>query len=200
MQVKPMRYRLLGIGLAAGLSLLFVRCARRAASTVTCEPVVSGPADSLASIDAGAYRLRMVRTGDTASTEGLLTLERNVDSLRFAATIDGRLDSAVVHPLFGYSDIDLGPIGADAPGSIASRDPMAPGVLVIQWSSGGSPVVTNVMLRFGAAANQRAVTQFDAVYTALRVAQVTEPGFSGTWSSGAGFRDVQGNFCATMVR
>ena len=40
------------------------------------------------------------------------------------------------------------------------------------------------MLRVGSEANRRGVRRFDGAFTVLRVQQVTDEGFAGTWESG----------------
>ena len=85
--------------------------------------------------------------------------------------------------------MDVEPVGALRPGDLSSRDPEAPGVLVLQEDG-------RLLLRLGSEANRRGVLRFDGGYTVLRVARATAAGFAGTWSSG--LLDVQaaGEFCA----
>lgn len=167
-----------------------------------CEPVQGMLArDFRASSLAGRYRLRLVATGAARSAAGTLTLRAMPDSLRFAATPGGGVDSSVSHPLFGTSDVDLEMVGAVTAGDGASTDPMRPGALVVQWwtaaPSGGRS--TDVVVRIGSEGNRRDTAPFDGAYTVLRVARADATGFAGVWESGVEGRKTTGHFCADRV-
>jgi len=103
-------------------------------------------------------------------------------------------------PMYGSTDIDLGPILAVEVGSLTSEDPAAPGVLVIQRPvelQGGKS--TEITVRLGSEANRRGATRFDGGYTALFVRQASTTGFAGTWASGVTGRLSNGHFCAEKL-
>ena len=96
---------------------------------------------------AAYYRRRLVGVAeghDVRSVEGTLTLRRQppgLDSLGAAST-----------PLFGFTGIDLGEVGAHRVGDPAGRDPRAPGVLVLESEVNAG---RHILLRLGADANRR---------------------------------------------
>ena len=55
------------------------------------------------------------------------------------------------------------------------------------------------MLRIGSDANRRGVLRFDGGYFVLRVQQVDESGFAGSWTSGLLEVQAEGHFCATAL-
>ena len=85
--------------------------------------------------------------------------------------------------------MDVEAVAALRPGDLSSRDPQAPGVLVIQEDGG-------LLMRLGSEANRRGVLRFDGGYTVLRVDRATADGFAGTWSSGQMEVQAAGEFCA----
>ena len=56
-----------------------------------------------------------------------------------------------------------------------------------------------LMLRVGSEANRTGVRRFDGAYTVLRVQQVTDKGFAGTWESGVDMDESGGHFCASRA-
>jgi hypothetical protein len=165
-----------------------------------CEPVTGSlPSDAAASTLAGAYHLRLLAADSQRSADGALSLRPTPDSLRFARTLEGRVDSTVAHPLYGTTDVDLGAVGAMLAGDGTSADPTHPGVLVVQWwtpSSSGGERTTDIVLRIGSEGNRVGTAPIDAAYTVLRVGRIGADGFAGRWESGAEGRITSGHFCA----
>ncbi len=146
----------------------------------------------------GNYRLTLVaESGDQEGSDAIaeLVLERNTPEARLMGE---DLPMAATAPLFGWTDVDLAEVGAQKMGNLASEDPMAPGVLVLQQPRQvGAP---SVMIRLGSIANQRDRTAFDGGYTALTVVWAeSSGGFGGTWASGVRRVESAGYFCAVRV-
>jgi len=161
------------------------------------------PAGATLMRGAGRYHLTLVtaRDGTERSAMGTLELADNEPSLRrLPATGDAPADDTVLLPLYGWAAIDLAAVGALEIGDIGSRDPLQPGVLVLeQRPAANAPVA--ITLRFGSLANRRHGPQaVDGGYMALHVAHVAEWGsFAGTWASGVHARRASGHFCATRL-
>ena len=161
------------------------------------------PPDATLLRGAGRYHLTLVTTRDGAerSATGTLELTDNEPPLRrLPATGDAPADDRVLLPLHGSAAIDLAAVDALEIGDIGSRDPLQPGVLVLeQRPAAGAPVA--ITLRFGSLANRREGPQaVDGGYLALHVAHIAAGGsFAGTWASGVHARRVSGQFCATRL-
>lgn len=161
------------------------------------------PANATLMREAGRFHLTLVtaREGAERSVTGTLELADNEPPLRrLAATGDRSPDDTVTLPLYGWAAIDLAAVDALEIGDIGSRDPLQPGVLVLeQRPAAHAPVA--ITLRFGSIANRRSTSgAVDGGYMALHVARVTPPGsFAGTWASGVHARRVSGHFCATRL-
>lgn len=157
-----------------------------AAEHADCRRGGSDPAE-IASLE-GAFLLQMsAEEGPQAETtaEGTLTLLRR--------------DSASV-PFYGWTSIDLESIGAHRLGDLASRDPSAPGVLVLTGPvTDGATVAPAVVLRLGSQANREEIVRFDGAFTALYVRWIEENGFGGNWASGVRGPEATGEFCAMRV-
>jgi hypothetical protein len=186
--------------LAVLVILLQLACAPPAPRTegptageIRCDPVsgtttVAVDADDLA----GEYRLTLVADRGSAagdSAEGRLWLHTNEAELRGIPSASGGIRRDASAPLHGWTDVAVEAVGAVRPGDVSSRDPAAPGVLVIQEDG-------RLLLRLGSEANRRDVLRFDGGYTVLRVERATEGGFAGTWSSGLVEFQAGGAFCA----
>ena len=147
----------------------------------------------------GRYRLTMVadatdsNSAATRAVSGILTLR---DQIRDTGTPDSPAD--VSTPLYGFTDIDPRSVGAHRVGDPGSKDPSAPGVLVLEREEYGRRVIT---LRLGSDANRRDLVRYDGTYTALSVRRIDEEGFAGSWRSGGGlgFSVTTGYFCAWKV-
>ncbi|HEU4680533.1 MAG TPA: hypothetical protein VFS51_02225, partial [Gemmatimonadales bacterium] len=142
----------------------------------------------------GTYRLQLVATEGSKSgesVEGTLRIQLYDRALR-AVTVHGIRDTAASYVLYGSVDVDLDGVGAVRPGDPGAEDPMRPGVLVIERKG-------TVVLRLGSEANRRDVARFDGGYTALRVREITEIRFRGTWASGVHAQRSAGYFCAERV-
>ena len=200
-------------GLASAVWVLLVPLAACATGAPEDPPVPAVPADCVrqdGSLDAGAtlreaagsYRLTLVTASDDGTrraTTGTLHLQPNPPDLR-GLSADGAAADDVRVPLHGWVAIDLRPVGALSIGDLRSRDPLSPGVLVIeQRPAFAAPVA--ITLRLGSIANRRAgQTAVDGGYTALHVTRMEESGgFSGTWISGVHARRVEGHFCAAPI-
>ena len=149
---------------------------------------------------AGRFHLTLVtvRDGAERSVTGTLELADNEPSLRrLPATGGAPTDDTVLLPLHGWAAIDLAAVDALEIGDIGSRDPLQPGVLVLeQRPAANAPVA--ITMRFGSLANRRhGPHAVDGGYMALHVAHITALGsFSGTWTSGVHARRTTGHFCA----
>src|SRR5690606_28529690 len=144
------------VRLWAGALAVLAGCRSVPSREPTCEPA-SGPlpATADAATLSGEYRLRMERPGNSAPTivVGSLTLVPTDDSLRYGLTRGGNIDSSIVQPLHGTTDIDLEAVGALTAGDTRSTEPRWPGVLVVQWPA--PPSGTQIVLRLGAEGNRR---------------------------------------------
>lgn len=158
-----------------------------------CDPT-TGRLDARATLAGreGRYLLTLVQVADNAEprrVRGALILRDQppgLDSLGGAAT-----------PLHGFTNVDLGAVGAYPAGSPASRNPHAPGVLVLESDNTGN---RRILLRIGADANRRDSALFDGAYTVLEVREIDGDGFAGTWRSGAGSSRARGYFCARRLK
>ena len=192
--------------LAAWLGLtLLTACSPQpgAAAPEQCAPVTGAlPAGTTAQGLEGEYQLRMIassgpQAGDTVV--GQLRLVPHDSSMR-RLTIAGKVrDGGMTVPLYGSLDLDPSTVGALYAGNLSSLDPNRPGVAVFQSDGlpGQSP---RVLLRLGSEANRRDELRFDGPYTVLRVAEISEEGFAGTWDSGAPLPRSGGHFCAKRSR
>ena len=88
---------------------------------------------------AGRYHLTLVTAGDGAgrTVTGTLELNDNEPSLRRLPTAGGVRDETVLLPLHGWAAIDLAAVDALEIGDIGSRDPLQPGVLVLEQRAAG---------------------------------------------------------------
>jgi hypothetical protein len=149
---------------------------------------------------AGEYQLRLVATAGVkkgSAANGTLKLQQQGEGLRYRLRPGGTIDSAVVHPLYGATEVDLSAVDAVRVGSTTSEDPMEPGVLVVErHAREGQAPMSEIVLRLGSDANRRDRQRVDGGYTALRVRQVSPDGFSGTWGSGIAGEQSAGFFCA----
>lgn len=162
---------------------------------------VSGPlpADGSLRGAAGEYDLTLVErtdAGDGRSVAGRLVLEGQREDLREFAGSDGAAIPGVLAPLYGTTDVRLESVGAIRVGDLASADPEAPGVLVIESQTADGP---SILVRFGSDANRRDLIRFDGGFMVLSVREIEDGGFAGTWASGAQGPKTEGYFCAVRV-
>jgi hypothetical protein len=191
---------ILGVALPL-LGSVGCRSAVNGATPEKCAPVTEElSAESSMEASAGEYRLRLVATSGAkagSSVVGTLKLRPQVGQLRYRMRTAGLLDSSVVHPLYGTAELNLNAVDAVQVGAIASTDPAAPGVLVIQrHERAGQAPRAEITLRLGSEANRRDRQRIEGGYTALRVRQVTPTQFAGTWASGVLRERSAGYFCA----
>jgi hypothetical protein len=108
---------------------------------------------------------------------------------------------ATVYAAFGATDVDLTEVGAVQVGSIESRDPSRPGVIVLErHTASADEPVTQIILRLGSDANRRDRLRFDGGYTALYVREISGERLAGDWASSAGrSQETRGHFCATRA-
>ena len=191
----------------SALALLVGACHSRSGgdSQEDCAPVTAPlPATATAEGLEGTYKLKLVATSgakEGAVAEGTLWLRQQDSSLWYRTRLDGNADSTTIHPLFGAVEMDLDRVDAISVGSTMSRDPLEPGVLVVERRAPpGKPPLASITIRLGSEANRRDRTRFDGGYTALRVQQVGSTGFAGTWSSGLTSERSAGYFCATRAK
>ena len=147
------------------------------------------------SLLAGEFVVRLVASSGAkrgATTEGRIHLTPHDSAHRRLKLPDGSSSSTYTLPFYGTAALDFAAVGAVAPGDPASTDPESPGVLVIERPG-------QILLRVGSEANRRDVRRFDGAFTVLRVQQVTEEGFAGTWESGVDMDRSGGHFCATRA-
>ena len=161
------------------------------------------PADATLVRGVGRYHLTLVAAGagGERSVTGTLELANNEPPLRRLLSEGGQdPDAIVLLPLYGWAAIDLTAVDALEIGDIGSRDPLQPGVLVMEQRPAPTADVA-ITLRFGSLANRRdAAGAVDGAYMALHVAHVARSGsFAGTWASGVHARRVSGHFCATRL-
>ena len=197
---RPSRARRL---VRVALALLLTACATAAdpprdpAADPAC---VAGTetlsADATLEEAAGSYLLTLVAPaadGGQVFVFGLLHLVPNEAALRAYA-------EGVTTPLFGWVDnIELQVVGAVEVGDAGSRDPLRPGVLVLEQRPDGA-AVPEITLRLGSLANLRTERgAFDGGYLALHVGHAEAGSFSGRWVSGVHATRVKGHFCATLA-
>lgn len=156
----------------------------------------------------GLYRLTLVAdspgtppsgAAGAGSVVATLTLEPTSQDRRAVVVAGGEPVAGVTAPLYGWTDLEPGALGAVAPGDVSSRDPARPGVLVLEDRTRGDEEGPGIVLRLGDHANDRTRTTFDQAFLALRVEWLEADGaFGGSWSSGGrGARaGVRGTFCA----
>ncbi len=189
-----------GIHRAGLLALTLVGCGGHGAAVrgdasagggLACLPATPDPGSlDLVREMEGSFRLTLVTDSAVPGDAGALW-----------RAASGRLElvpnRSAEAPLRGWTDVDLGVVGARAHGDPASEDPSAPGALVFVSPAGpgpgGAPAVT---VRLGSWANRGDVTLFDGTFAALYVQAIDPGGFSGRWASGASGREVTGRFCA----
>ena len=148
-------------------------------------------ADATLGAAAGAYRLTMVggRPGEAprSASASLVLAPSTFGADAFAPSSN---------PLAGATDIDLRAVGAFPVGDPASRDPAAPGVIVLESRQGND---ARILLRLGADANRPDSPLFDGGYAVLEVREITAAGFAGDWRSAADGTMASGHFCARRL-
>ncbi len=161
-----------------------------------CAPVTAAAGSTVdVSGLGGEFVLHLVATSGSkegGTSGGPLKLMPQDSAHRRLELPDGTSSSTYTLPFFGTAAVDFSAVGAAAPGDPASPDPASPGVLVIERPG-------QVMLRVGSEANRRGMRRFDGAYTVLRVQQVTDDGFAGTWESGLDLDRSAGHFCANRA-
>lgn len=157
------------------------------AELASCEPVArSLGAGATLAARAGQHRLVLIEDADAGRrTEGTLSLFEMPAEL---ATLSG-----TATPLGGSADIEVGAVGAYSAGELDSRDPAAPGVLVLEREGSRG---RSILLRFGSSANRRDMQPFDGAYLVLDVHVIRDSGFAGAWRSAAQGPQRHGFFCA----
>lgn len=148
-------------------------------------------ADATLAGAAGAYRLTLVggrSGGELREAGGTLVL--------MPSTFGPDAFSPSSSPLSGATDVDLRAVGAFPPGDAGSKDPAAPGVLVLESHDGDTP---RILLRLGADANRPDSPLFDGSYAVLEVRRITASGFAGIWRSAVDRLAASGHFCAWQL-
>ena len=139
----------------------------------------------------GNYQLTLVEVvngNDSRSVRGKLTLRKQPQGLESPGSAST--------PLYGFTDVDIKAVGAYRVGSLASQDPQAPGVLVLEGNYTGE---RSILLRLGSTANQRDLIRYDGAYTVLEVHEISAEGFAGSWRSATFKSGTKGYFCATKA-
>ena len=156
-----------------------------------CEPTTGSPAATATLADrAGRYHLVLVADSTAVvadssrasrrAVSGLLTLRRQPRD----ATVSPDPPSDPSTPLYGFTDIDPVWVGAHRVGDPGSRDPSAPGVLVLERAEYGRRIIT---LRLGSDANRSGLVRYDGEYTVLSVNSIDEDGFAEAGAAVAGW-------------
>ncbi len=148
----------------------------------------------------GDYQLQIMALRDgrvAASATATLTLTAHAPEMQYLRALDGTPRSDALAPLYGWTDLDLGELGALEMSGLDSRDPAVPGVGVYETRTGAVP---SIVLRLGSAANRREGAAIDGASTALRVLRIEDSYFSGSWRSGVGMDErASGFFCAVAI-
>ena len=112
--------------------------------------------------------------------------------------LDGRSNSKVREPYFGYMTADLASLGGFTEGSVTSRDVDAPGVTVWSWTDRAEG---QVELRFGSNRNRRDRFILDGAYVGTELLEATSMRFAGKWKATVGHsgEHASGYFCANRV-
>ncbi len=173
---------------------------REQGSLPACEAVTGDlqPGATAVGLD-GRYRLTVVATSGRSSGRravGRLWLRPHAPELQYVVGADGEPVPGVRFPVFGWTDVDLAPLGAVPTGDLLSEDPLRPGVIVSERQAAGPGEGPSIVARLGDLANQRDVVRFDGAYTALYVRAIDERSFAGGWASGVTGREASGYFCA----
>jgi hypothetical protein len=170
------------------------------ASVDTCA-AASGqlPTAATAAGLAGEYRLQLMATAGPdsgTSVRGRLELREPPDSLQQPPPMLGIRDTTTHYPLAGLAELDREALGATNTGALASTDPAAPGVLLIERHPARPAAPAEILLRLGADANRRGLVRYDGGYFALTIRRLDRARFAGTWASGALGASTAGYFCA----
>jgi hypothetical protein len=184
------------------LALLLAACATsadppRAPAGIAACVAETGTLSADATLEraAGSYLLTLVAPaadGAPITVSGSLQLVPNEAALRLFA-------EGVTTPLYGWVEIELQAVGALEIGDAGSRDPLRPGVLVLEQRPAAA-AVPEITLRLGSLANLRTGRgAFDGGYLALHVEHLEPGSFRGRWVSGVHATRVNGHFCATQV-
>ncbi|MDH5644170.1 MAG: hypothetical protein OEY63_08210 [Gemmatimonadota bacterium] len=127
-----------------------------------------------------------------------LTLVPNPDSLRTIFIAPGIPVAGSTAPFYGFSSLDLSALEAPNLGDVDSRNPLEPGVLLIETVEGSAGEErTSVLMRLGSHANRRGQTRFDGGYFVMQVTHLERNRFTGTWTAGLIATDATGYFCAS---
>jgi hypothetical protein len=178
-----------------------LRACQPAAGEMTplaCEVVPPGGQAIMSLPDlSGIYTLSLTaETGPKAgsSTAGRLRLQPFDQATRSANPLTVQTDPNARYVLFGSATLALDSIGAVAPGPLDLEQADRPGVLGIEWRSGGD-ANWSALLRLGSDANAGGAARFDGAYLTLVPTRIDPAGFAGRWESG-GERVAAGYFCA----
>jgi hypothetical protein len=162
-----------------------------AAGPESCGPSTATlPPGASASALEGEYRIRLVATsGPRAqqSADGTLHLSRRAP----AAAEDSHRRR---HVLVGSGDVQMEEVGGP-PQDLTSRDPARPGIIGFDLPPLDDQPGPRVLLRLGTMANRQDAIRIEGPYTALRVREIREDGFSGDWTSGTPLPVAEGYFC-----
>lgn len=196
-------------GLAFAVTLLTAAgCSGQRWSTAgaECRPPAQSaslPEDAVSFFE-GRFTVQLVGTGGSATgqkTDGDLILWSRPDSLQSVVGIDLAEDPDLLEIAFGSFEGDLEAVDAYVEGSLSSRDPAEPGVVVRRRRPGRSNATWGYTLQFGSGRNERAVWILDGASTEAVVATMDRGGFAGFWESQVGptTHEASGYFCATRV-
>ncbi len=197
----PMHLALISLISLAGCA------ARQSGQGRECAKVASGtelPSSVHARDLAGSFRIAMVGESadfDGRRIEGTLDLLPQDSALQSLELFAGSPVSGATMPLHGALDAAIEQVGGVRVGDATRRDPMQPGVAVLeQTMAGANKSAPSITLRVGADANRRDMVRFDGGFMALYVKEITADGFRGDWSSGSRGPTHVGHFCANRVR
>ena len=149
----------------------------------------------------GRYSLVFVATeGDHKGkvARGRMELLRRDSTTAIRLDGNGRPHPNLREPYYGSAEINLEALGAYTSGSLASRDPTRPGIVVFEWRSKREEVPTAIQLMIGADKTRRDIISVDGPFVDIQVREFLPEGFRGTWEASVGYSDYRssGFFCA----
>lgn len=165
-------------------------------------PPAGASLDAMASLSDAAGEWSVTIVADEGATAGArqeaaMTLSFHELDMQTLVGISGEPIPNASAPLYGSIDLDPETLGAFPTDGLDSTDPDAPGVGVYETRAADDSGSPSIILRLGSEANRRGSTAIDPASTALRVVQITDAGFSGTWQSTSNAQTrAAGYFCA----
>ena len=178
------------LGCARAPSNRLVPCARPTAKSFVDLPNL-----------AGTYEIEFIATDGEhrgKRVHGKLELWARDSVGSIPHRLDGRSNSKVREPYFGYMTADLASLGGFTEGLVTSRDVNAPGVTVWSWTDRAEG---QVELRLGSNRNRRDRFILDGAYVGADLLEATPMRFAGRWDATIGHSvpHASGYFCAHRI-